>query len=214
MVEHLQGERWITSSQKRLFDTAVSSVLLPVAIPASVVGAAAFLAESHINPLFLQKRLGRQNRSLQILKLRTMPFRQDFCDSSNGHADERASRVGKLLRKSTIDEAPQVLHILAGQMSIVGPRPLVALDIEKTIDLLTPDEQREWRTARSIVKPGWLSEFGNLSRDLEPQSEEYLRARVEYDCRYIKDASFETDIHIIRNALAIGVSLTKIDKHS
>lgn len=106
MSARLENEQWITGSRKRLFDLTVSAALLPFAIPASAIGAGAFFAESQVNPLFFQRRLGRGNEPLRILKLRTMPFAQDFSDSSNGHADERASRVGRLLRKTTLDEAP------------------------------------------------------------------------------------------------------------
>lgn len=207
MPSRLEGERWITGSPKRIFDITAASVISPLALPASAVGAAAFFAEFPINPFFLQKRLGRGNEPLRILKLRSMPFVHDCSDSSSGHADTRASKVGRILRKTTLDEAPQAVHILSGQMSIVGPRPLVPLDVEKTMDLLTPREQADWLQARTIAKPGWLSEFGNLSRKLDPLSDEYVLARVENDCRYIETASFGTDLKIIRDALEIGASM-------
>lgn len=209
MPERLQGERWITSHQKRVFDIAVSSTLLPIAIPTSCIGAAAFFLETHVNPLFIQSRLGRRNEPLSVIRLRTMPFGYDLADSSNGHTDERASRIGRILRKSTLDEAPQAVNILAGKMSVVGPRPLVNSDVEKTMDLLNPSEQIGWEQARSVAKPGWLSEFGNASRSLEPQSDEYLLTRVEMDRRYLETASFDTDVRIIRDALAIGAFMIK-----
>lgn len=75
------------------------------------------------------------------------------------------------------------------------------------MDLLTPREQADWQRARTIAKPGWLSDFGNLSRGLDPQSEDYLIARAENDCKYLETASFGTDLSIIRDALEIGASM-------
>lgn len=209
MSEKLQGEDWVISSRKRAFDIAVSVPILPIALSASALGASAFLAESKVNPFFYQTRLGRNNEPMRIVKLRTMPFNHDFSDGSNGHADVRASKVGRILRKTTLDEAPQILHILTGQMSVVGPRPLVRSDVEKTMDLLSPSEQNEWQRARTIAKPGWLSDFGNVSRELLPQAEDYLLARVENDCRYLEIASLETDLRIIKDALGIGAKMFK-----
>lgn len=209
MSEKLQGEDWVISGRKRAFDIAVSTPLLPIALSASALGAVVFLAESKVNPFFYQTRLGRNNEPIRIVKLRSMPFNHDFCDGSNGHDDLRASKVGRVLRKTTLDEAPQVLHILAGQMSIVGPRPLVHSDVERTMGLLSPSEQKEWQRARSIAKPGWLSDFGNVSREILPQTEDYLLARVENDCHYLEVASLETDLRIIKGALGIGSKMFK-----
>jgi lipopolysaccharide/colanic/teichoic acid biosynthesis glycosyltransferase len=209
MSEKLSGEPWITGHRKRAYDIAVSAVTLPAVIPICAVSSFAFTAETGINPFFYQQRLGKNNEIIRILKLRTMPFASDLKNISNGHDDARASRIGKLLRKTTIDEAPQAFHILFGQMSVVGPRPLVACDVEKTMDLLSSKEQVEWQRARSIPRPGWFSEFGNLSRSIEPQSETYLLTRFEEDCKYLADASYAEDNRIIRNALAVGSTVAK-----
>ena len=203
-MSELFGETWITSRQKRTFDLATSSALMPLAIPASLVGAAAFYLETHVNPFFSQSRLGRHNTPMHVLKLRSMPFKQDFNDASNGHGDERASKVGRFLRKTALDEVPQIFNILVGQMSVVGPRPLIASDVEMTMELLNPSEQKDWIKSRSIAKPGWLSDFVNVSRSMIPQSKEYLLTRVELDCRYVLEASHQTDMKIIRNALSMG----------
>lgn len=205
----LKGESWITSNQKRLFDSTVACNLLPAVLPFAIVGGIAFLAETGVNPLFYQRRIGQSGKDLHILKLRSMPSNKDFSDASNGHLDPRASRIGRVLRKTTLDEAPQVFHILIGQMSVVGPRPLVPSDVEKTLDLLNPHEQAEWLRSRSIAKPGWLSAFGNISRTMQPQTEAFLLARVEYDIDYLALASYKTDIQIIRDAIGTGRSMAR-----
>lgn len=206
MNSQLTGEAWLSSRQRRwFFDVGFTSAILPLIGPAAIIGAGAFFAENGMNPIFIQKRSGNGERMLHILKLRTMPFNGDFSDSSNGFNDERATRVGRFLRKTTIDDMPQAVNILFGQMSVVGPRPLVTSEIEDTLDLLNPAEQREWKHSRTVAKPGWLSEFGNISRSLDPKSTEYLLARVGLDCAYPGKASLETDINIIRQALTSGL---------
>jgi lipopolysaccharide/colanic/teichoic acid biosynthesis glycosyltransferase len=209
MPEKLQGEDWITGYRKRAIDLTVSASLLPIAAPVCALAAAAFFAESRVNPILYQPRLGRANKPTKIIKLRTMPFNCDFSDSSMGHADVRASEVGKILRKTALDEVPQILHIFMGQMSVVGPRPLVAADVERTMDLLSPAEQKDWQRARAIAKPGWLSDFGNLSRALEAKTDDYYLKRVENDCHYLETASFETDMQIVRDALGVVAASSK-----
>lgn len=207
MPKPLTGEAWINSRQKHTFDILATAAIIPVLAPATVLGATAFFIETGVNPLFVQRRSGRNEKPLDIYKLRSMAFSGDFYDGSNGHCDERASRVGRILRKLTLDEAPQVINILLGQMSVVGPRPLIKPDIERTLDLLNPKEQSEWRRACTIARPGWMSDFGNASRFIEPQSEEYLLTRVEKDCEYLASASYAKDVQIISDALAIGKTM-------
>ena len=204
MSKELIGEAWITSRRKRLFDVAVSGALTPLLAPVAGIGGLAFFLENRINPILVQQRSGRDGLTIPVIKLRSMPYKGDYNDSSNGHEDERASRIGRLLRKTTLDEAPQLLNILSGQMSIVGPRPLIESDISKTLDLLSPEQQRDWELSRATPRPGWLSDFGNASRSIEPQSEEYLLARVEKDIDYLATASYQVDLEIIKGAFAIG----------
>ena len=210
MSEKLQGEQWLSSRSKRNFDICVSSSLLPFITPIAVLGALAFSIESGNNPLFIQERTGKADATLRVLKLRTMPFEYDLSDASNGHADERANKVGRFLRRMTIDESPQIAQVLAGRMSIVGPRPLISSDVERTLDSLSSREQVAWLGARSVAAPGLLSDFGNMSRNLVPQSDEYLVARAAADIEYGFTASATTDRRIIEDALRIGVGMAPV----
>lgn len=201
MSQELRGEHWLRSPQKRAFDIAATTVTAPLLAPLAAIGALSFFAESRVNPFFLQMRQGHEGRTVRILKLRTMPFSEDFHNPSNGADDHRASRVGRILRRLSLDEVPQAFHIIAGQMSVVGPRPLITEDVERTLDVLSASEQREWLHARHVSRPGWYSPFGNVSRELDPMSEQYLRARAEMDCDYAESASMATDWQIIRDGI-------------
>ena len=212
MSEKLQGEQWLNSHAKRQFDICVSSSLLPLVTPIAILGALAFSIESGNKPLFIQERIGKSDTALRILKLRTMPFNYDLSDASKGYSDERANKIGRFLRKTTIDESPQIAQVLAGRMSIVGPRPLIASDVERTLDVLSSRERGEWLAARSIATPGLLSDFGNMSRDLVPQSDEYLAARAAADIEYHSTASAATDRRIIKDALRIGLGVAQLER--
>ena len=205
MSEKLKGVEWTTSSSKRSFDIAAATALLPIVLPVTALGAAAFTLENGMNPLFMQDRMSTDDQPLKVAKLRTMPFRQDLADGSQGYRDARATRIGRLMRMTTLDESPQLFQVLGGQMSIVGPRPLIAGDIERTMDILSPSEQVAWKHARLGVKPGLASDFGNLSRSLSPQTDDYLLARVDADHHYAETASWVTDARIIQETLLRAV---------
>ena len=207
MSEHLKGEQWLASRQRRAFDIAAATSVIPALAPVVFMGALAFAAETRIHPLFLQQRVGRAGEPFTIAKLRTMPFVEDQANASTGYGDERATRVGRFLRKYTIDEIPQWGQVLAGQMSVVGPRPLVPSEVAETLDLLSPSEKNDWIHARTVAKPGFLSDFGNLTRTLDADVGNWLLARVEADCVYADTASAETDIRIIRESLKIGAKV-------
>jgi lipopolysaccharide/colanic/teichoic acid biosynthesis glycosyltransferase len=109
---------------KRLVDIVVSLVLLVLSSPVLALAAVAILATSPGPVLFRQKRMGRGFRSFEILKLRTMVHRQAGLAYTLG-SDPRITPVGKWLRHSKIDELPQLWNVLWGEMSLVGPRPVL-----------------------------------------------------------------------------------------
>lgn len=107
---------------KRLTDIVLAAVILPVAVPICIVAALAIRLESRGNPLFLQRRVGRGQREFVLWKMRSMSIDTEHVSS---HEVSRAqiTRVGRFIRKTKIDELPQVVNVLWGQMSFVGPRP-------------------------------------------------------------------------------------------
>jgi lipopolysaccharide/colanic/teichoic acid biosynthesis glycosyltransferase len=110
---------------KRLFDIGFSATLLVLLFPVFAAIAIAIRIESPGPILFRQQRLGRANRLFSILKFRTM--RTEFSDESGSRSasrdDDRVTRVGRFLRRTSLDELPQLMNVLAGEMSVVGPRP-------------------------------------------------------------------------------------------
>ena len=121
------GERlssWSQSSGKRLFDLMCAFLALPLLIPVFLVIALAIVFTSRGPVLFLQRRVGRYNRSFTILKFRTLEHRRHGAHNRVTTAEnQRFTPVGPFLRRWKLDELPQLLNVLLGDMSLVGPRP-------------------------------------------------------------------------------------------
>lgn len=168
---------------KRLLDVAVAAVLLIPALPLLLAAMAAVRMTSPGPVFFLQKRLGICGRIFTVLKLRTMvdgAWRQGL---SVTQGDSRITPVGAFLRATHIDELPQLLNVLFGDMSLVGPRPALPFHF---------DYYREWEFERLAVRPGITGraqvELGNgVPWD----------TRIEADVAYVRDISLWTDARIL-----------------
>lgn len=138
---------------KRLFDIAVAGVALLLLAPMFAVIMLAIRIESPGAVFFVQRRIGRGNRMFHMLKFRSM--RPERCDengsTSAARDDDRITRVGRLLRRTSLDELPQLVNVLAGNMSIVGPRPH-ALGSRAEDQLFWEIDDRYWH--RHAAKPG------------------------------------------------------------
>lgn len=187
---------------KRLFDLALTvPALVVLSIPMLIVAALVHLEDG--GPvLFLQRRVGRNNQFFTILKFRTM--REDRSDPSGVQSasrdDDRTTRVGRWLRQTSIDELPQLLNVLSGEMSLVGPRPH-ALGSQAGEKLFWEVDERYWH--RHALKPG-LSGLAQV-RGLRgaTDSEEDLLDRLQSDLEYASDWSIGRDFRIIFATLQV-----------
>lgn len=170
----------------RLLDVVVLAV---VAIPAAMIGGACALAVRLTSPgpiLFRQERIGRDGRPFQVLKFRTMIDAPNpiFPDAT------RITTAGKVLRRFSLDEVPQLINVARGEMSIVGPRPTLAYQVERY-------DERQRR--RLEVRPGLTGLAQVSGRNALPWSE-----RIELDVRYVEQRSLRLDLSIIaRTAKAL-----------
>ena len=168
---------------KRLFDIVGSSVLLLVTTPlfAMIYGV---LVVSGSRPIFKQQRLGRWMQPFAIYKFTTMVRNADDYLSDHGlPTRDRITRVGKILRKTSLDELPQLFNILRGDMSFVGPRPV----LESWRHKFHGD-----RTIRFTVRPGITGLAQINGRNTIPWSK-----RIEYDMEYTNTQSLALDIKIL-----------------
>lgn len=210
----MTGIDWLESSEKRRRDLLIAYSVGLIATPAALVGSGLFALENRKNPFFSQQRAGKDGELFTMYKLSSMVNHSTEGDPSNGHGDERATRIGKFLRKTTLDEIPQFVNVARGDMSLVSIRPLVEPEISVMGDVLDKDEFREWYYGAytRVSRHGMLSSFGNVSRYLEPQSEEYYRTRAEHDSWYVENASKQMDWNIVKDA--VGIASGKDFRHA
>jgi sugar transferase (PEP-CTERM system associated) len=175
---------------KRVIDIAVSAVLILLTLPVVLLTAIAIRMESRGPVLFKQERIGLGGRPFQILKFRSM--RQG---SGNGppswtsDRDPRITRVGNFIRKFRIDELPQLLNILCGKMSLVGPRP----EVPYFCELL--EREIPYFNQRHSVRPG-LTGWAQVKYQYGASLEE-AKIKFEFDLFYIKHLSLLLDLSII-----------------
>ncbi|HEY9713101.1 MAG TPA: sugar transferase, partial [Chroococcales cyanobacterium] len=123
-IQPIQGLRCNNSLAKRAFDVTFALVALACSAPILIVCFIAISAQSRGWPIFVQRRVGRCGKVFNIFKLRTMYSGSDSHAFKTASDDHRLTPVGKLLRNANIDELPQLINIILGDMSVIGPRPL------------------------------------------------------------------------------------------
>ncbi len=183
---------------KVVFDQVFAALAILLLLPLLLVIAAAIRLDSRGPALFRQRRHGLGHREFTVFKFRTMT-RCTAGDGSDGRlqtrrGDGRVTRVGDFLRKTSLDELPQLFNVLNGTMSLVGPRPHpVAMRTEGKLC----EELVAHYSQRHCVKPGitgWAQVSGFRGAT---ETAEQLRRRVEHDLYYIEHRSFLFDLHIL-----------------
>ena len=192
---------------KRALDLILSAVGIVVLSPLFLLVALWIKLDSPGPVLFRQKRYGYNNRLIEVFKFRSMYQNQsDFtADKQTTRGDPRVTRVGRFIRKTSLDELPQLFNVFAGSMSMVGPRPHATAT--KAAGILFEEAVQEY-TARHRVKPGitgWAQINGYRG---ETDTLEKIEKRVEFDLEYIENWSVWFDLYILFRTVP-AVILTK-----
>jgi len=181
---------------RRTVDILVSALALALTSPLLVLAMLAIRLESRGSVIYRQRRAGRHGRPFDVLKLRTMVDGAEHIGAGlavNAN-DSRITRVGSLLRRTSLDELPNLLNVLRGEMSLIGPRPTLPAQV---------DQYTERQLGRLAVKPGitgWAQVNGRASL---PWSE-----RIELDLYYVEHRSLSLDLRILLRtpAMVLGGS--------
>lgn len=185
---------------KKLFDIVVSSIGLFILSPLLLWSALSIKSEDG-GPIFYRGvRSGLHNKPFRIFKFRTMVINAEkLGGSSTANDDFRVTKYGKFLRKYKLDELPQLMNVLFGQMSFVGPRP----EVKRFTDMYTEEEM-----AILSVRPGitdwasiWNSDEGSILAGADDPDRAYLElirpTKIKLQLKYVRERSFWTDIKII-----------------
>lgn len=190
-----ESRRALRQSVKRGVDIAGGALALGVLAP--VLGAAIAVSRVADGPgvMFTQQRIGRDGRAFRCLKLRSMrgtddtaahPSAQPITDrvhSLKAQGDARTTPVGRVLRRFSIDELPQLINVLRGEMSLVGPRPLQAFEVAE----LTADQM-----VRQSVRPGMTGSWQVMGRSLIHWDE-----RITLDVDYVRNWTLRRDLLLL-----------------
>ena len=180
-------------SIKSSIEFIFSLLLLIITVPICILACIAIYVELRVNPIYKQKRVGLNGRVFKIYKLRSM-----YIDAEKdgpkwaSENDERITKIGRIIRKTRIDELPQLVNILKRDMSFIGPRPERPEFIKEFIKYI-PDFND-----RLLVKPGitgWAQVNGGYS--LTPKE------KLEFDKYYIKNRGFKLDLLILIKTIIV-----------
>lgn len=192
---------------KRIFDIVFSLSVLILCAPVYLLLAGSIALSSSGAVFFIQKRVGKNRQPFYCIKFRTMipdadlhlqemmaqsdALRQEFSANFKLKQDPRITRIGKFLRITNLDEFPQFINVLKGEMSVVGPRPLVPEELErygKDIDRVL------------TIRPGITGLWQVSGRNDLPYDE-----RIRIDVRYVKDRNFWLDLQIVLKTILLTV---------
>lgn len=185
---------------KRLFDIITSFIFLLLLSPLLIIFSIWIIIDSKGGIFFGQSRVGRDNKNFKMFKFRTMRPGSDAKGLLTvGDRDPRVTNAGHILRKTKLDELPQLINILKGDMSVVGPRP----EVRKYVDLYNAEQMQVLN-----VRPGltdyasleYINESEILGKSSDPDKtyiESIMPAKLALNIRYIQEQSLGTDLKII-----------------
>jgi lipopolysaccharide/colanic/teichoic acid biosynthesis glycosyltransferase len=178
---------------KRALDVAIAGSVLLVASPLLAIAALLIRIESHGHPIYRQRRVGKDGAPFDLYKLRTMVAGAEAMGPglAVNAGDARITRLGAVLRRTSLDELPNLVNVLRGEMSLVGPRPTVQVQV---------DRYTERQRGRLDVRPGltgWAQIHGRTSLPWHD--------RIELDLWYVEHESLRLDLGILARTVRMVV---------
>lgn len=176
---------------KRLLDLVICIVASIVLVPVSALVIIAIKIDSKGPVFYKQERVGIEGKPFEMFKFRSMLTLEDSYDISGKPLENyaRVTKVGKILRATSIDELPQLINVFKGEMSLIGPRPTLKYQVEKY------DENQKKRLKVKPGLTGWAQVNGRNSLSWDE--------KIEYDLEYVQKVSFILDLVIIRRTFSV-----------
>lgn len=189
-----EGNKNVYDFTNRIFEIILSSFILLVTFPFWIIIGLIIKLESKGDIFFKQSRIGQNDSQFVMIKFRTM-YTNDNDYSPTEENDSRITSVGSFLRKTRIDELPQIINVLKGEMSFVGPRP------ERPELVIQLEKKIPFYNERMLVKPG-ITGWDQISNEYHSPSYEDSLEKLQYDLFYIKNRSVYLDISIILKTIS------------
>lgn len=179
---------------KRLFDIIFVIIVIPFAAISTLIAAFLIKISSKGPILFKQRRVGKNDKVFYIYKMRTMVHNPQGHTHHTTKDDVRIFPIGKLLRKTKIDELPQLYNILVGEMSLIGPRP----EKDDIVNVLV--KENPYYELRHLIRPG-ITGWAQINNPTATPNQNF--EKLEYDLYYVKNANLLIDIKIILKTIKI-----------
>lgn len=194
---------------KRLFDIIFSLIGIIILFPFFILFALLIIIDSGFPVFYLQKRVGKNGVDFSLFKFRTMKIDSDKKGLLTvGTKDSRITNAGYFLRKYKLDELPQLMNVMLGDMSLVGPRP----EVRKYVELYSEEQKKVLAVMPGITDYASI-EYSNenelIAKSENPEElyiKEIMPAKLNLNLKYIKEQSFATDIKIILKTIGKIIS--------
>lgn len=199
-IEALNGsiDSIYSRCMKRIIDAVLGSVLIVGTLPLWILASMLIFIESPGNVLFVQERVGWRRKRFRAIKFRTMiPGADRNGPSVTGENDGRVLKVGKLLRKFRIDELPQLVNVVKGDMSLIGPRA-------EPVEVVEENGKLPGYDLRFLIRPG-ISGLSQVTIGYVDSNDGY-KEKLKYDLEYIKGLSFRLDFNIFLRTIWVVAS--------
>lgn len=177
---------------KSILDFIFSLLFLIILLPVFIIIATAIKLDSKGSAFFIQERVGKDGKLFKVYKFRTMYQNNQQVKSDNYYTEEndpRITRVGRFLRKTSLDELPQLINIIKGEMSFIGPRPTLKYQV---------DQYNEFQLQRLKMKPGVTGWAQVNGRNSIPWPD-----RIKYDVYYVNNYSLLFDLKILLKTIKV-----------
>ena len=190
----MTGASYLASRRKRALDLLFGGCALLLTSPVVAACVLAIRLETHGHPVYRQRRVGRAGSPFELYKLRTMVSGAEMMGKGLAvdQGDDRITRLGAWLRRTSFDEVPNLVNVLRGEMSLVGPRPTVQVQVDRY------DERQRHRLDALPGITGWAQVNGRASL---PWHE-----RIELDLWYIEHASLRLDLRILASTAQMAIT--------
>lgn len=195
------------SAARRGVDIVLSFVALVILSPVLLGLAVAVVLSSHGPAVYRQRRVGRGGNEFMIWKFRTMVVGADRLGAAvSGRADPRITRIGRWLRGTRLDELPQLMNVLRGDLTIIGPRP----EVRQFTVFYTQAERRTLEVRPGVIGPGALLFAAVQSSELDDATDpdahyvaHHLHPKLALDLAYLSDRGFVTDLSLVARAMLV-----------
>jgi len=189
---------------KRLFDIIFSIIIILLGLPFFIIISILILFDGDMNIFFIQERVGKNKNTFKLYKFRSMKSNsEENGQITIGAKDSRITKIGYYLRKYKIDEFPQLLNVLMGQMSIVGPRP----EVDKYVKLYSNEQEQVLSVKPGLTDLASISYFeenkllGKSNNPEETYISEVMPEKIKLSLEYINNQSFINDMKIILSTI-------------